>query len=78
MLHRRVFPLLAEYFYDDRERLAQVLGAYSAASGSGFVEAAPAAGTAWAGAAQDDGWTLHDYPAGELGEALWRTFAGAA
>lgn len=76
-LQRRVFPLLTEYFYNDRERLTQVIGAYNPTSGSGFVETTPSGDASWTDAGHDDAWTIHDYPAGELGEALWRTFGDA-
>ena len=72
--YRRVLPLLAEYFYNDRERLVQVLGTHSAESGSGFVEATASADASWEGPAE--GWAFHEYPAGEFGDALWRTFGG--
>ena len=72
--YRRVLPLLAEYFYNDRERLTQALGAYSPASGSGFVETTASADASWTG--PHDGWGFHEYPTGEFAEALWRTFGG--
>ncbi len=37
VLYRRVFPLLQEYFYNDREKLRRLLGAYDPVANKGFV-----------------------------------------
>lgn len=78
VLYHKVFPLLQEYFYNDRERLERVLGKYEPAARKGFV-----AGLvneyrdAFGGADTLGGempWELHRYRVGELEDALRNTF----
>ncbi|MEL6769433.1 MAG: AAA family ATPase [Bacteroidota bacterium] len=78
VLYRQVFPTLQEYFYNDRDRLVQLLGAYDPTRTQGFVETMR---TQFRDAFRDAShapdeapWRLHPYAVGELEEALHRTF----
>ena len=81
VLYRRVFPLLQEYFYNDRDRLIAVCGEYDPSSGSGFVTSLAARyGAALAGLDLDSDsapWEFHRYKVGELADALRTTFSAA-
>jgi MrcB-like, N-terminal domain/AAA domain (dynein-related subfamily) len=77
ILYRRVFPLLQEYFYNDRERLQRVLGTYSLTGQKGFVAGMDAEyqGIFGDGHAGDDmPWEFHEYPVDKLETALRNTF----
>jgi 5-methylcytosine-specific restriction protein B len=76
--YKRIFPLLQEYFYNDRDRLIAVCGEYDASAGSGFVisladtyGAAVRAESVYGDAAP---WEFHRYKVGELAGALEKTF----
>jgi 5-methylcytosine-specific restriction protein B len=78
VLYRKVFPLLQEYFYNDRERLTRLLGRWEPGTGQGFVAAlddeyrAAFAGGEVPG--EEMPWEFHRYAPGELGDALRTTF----
>lgn len=79
VFYRRVLPLLQEYFYNDRERLERMLGAYKQAEGMGFVERSKE--EYGVGFSLDEGdevpWEYHVYDVGELEQALRKTFVDA-
>ncbi len=78
VFYRRVLPLLQEYFYNDRERLQRMLGAYNQAEGRGFVERSKE--EYGVGFSLDEGdevpWEYHMYGVEELEQALRKTFVG--
>lgn len=76
-LYRKIFPLLQEYFYNDPERLREVLGAYEAENRKGFVRRIEEYGSAFEDAVPDEDlpWEFVEYPAEvEFEEALQNTF----
>jgi len=79
VLYRRVFPLLQEYFYNDREKLRRLLGAYDPTAKKGFVASM---GNEYKGVFGEEPldeempWEIHRYRADELETALWNTFLG--
>ena len=77
VLYRRVFPLLQEYFYNDRERLQRLLGAYNATAQKGFVATLDSEYQGVFGEKvldEDMPWEFHRYTIGELEAALRNTF----
>jgi hypothetical protein len=78
VLYRQVFPTLLEYFYNDRYRLARLLGEFQPASGSGFVKSLSKSYLRAFGeqelTVEEEPWQLHTFAVGELEEALRRTF----
>lgn len=76
VLYHRVFPLLQEYFYNDPQRLRDVLGAYDATNQRGFVRPMREYGEALEEAVPDEDlpWEFHEYKPEELETALRNTF----
>jgi 5-methylcytosine-specific restriction protein B len=76
VLYGRVFPLLQEYFYNDFNRLVDLLGEHSANQKTGFVKIEEdGQDTSFAmGNSHQPLWTFHRYKSGELEEALRSTF----
>ena len=77
VLYRRVFPLLQEYFYNDREKLRRLLGAYEPGAKKGFVASMDNEykGVFGEEPLEDEmPWELHRYQKDELETALWNTF----
>ena len=77
-LYRKVFPLLQEYFYNDRERLERLLGVYSSTDGKGFVKQLKVEYGPDFGAEEGDElpWEFHAYGIHELEGVLRKTFVG--
>lgn len=75
-LYRRVFPLLQEYFYNDVERLARLLGEFDGETG--FIERQkPFFGRsdfASDTSVDEEVWNFHEYEAEGLEDVLRRTF----
>jgi 5-methylcytosine-specific restriction protein B len=78
VLYERVFPLLQEYFYNDRDRLARLLGTYVPAESRGFVKTLRSEYSSAFNGDDLEGdevpWELHRYKVGELEDALKMTF----
>lgn len=76
VLYGRVFPLLQEYFYNDFNRLVDLLGKHIANQKTGFVKIkANGHETTFAtGRSHQPLWTFHRYKSGELEDALRSTF----
>ncbi len=75
VLYRRVFPLLQEYFYNDSERLKELLGEYKPGEEEqGFVGASSLRQKLGGGFETDHLWDFHEYEADELEGVLRRTF----
>jgi DNA polymerase III delta prime subunit len=78
VLYHRVFPLLQEYFYNDRERLTKLLGRWEPKTGRGFVAAMDdeyrSAFTGEDIVIDEMPWEFHRYQVGELEDALQATF----
>ena len=80
VLYHRVFPLLQEYFYNDRERLTRLLGRREPNMGRGFVAVLDdeyrGAFTGEDVLIDEMPWEFHRYQVGELEDALQATFVG--
>ena len=77
-LYRKVFPLLQEYFYNDREQLQRLLGRHQEGKKRGFVKllAGNNVVDADGGAISKEllPWELHRYEPAEIEEVLRKTF----
>jgi len=78
VLYGQVFPLIQEYFYNNREQLIKVLGHYDQNVKSGFIHSLEAN---YSGAFGDEEvlgndmpWEFHPYQTGELEDVLRNTF----
>ena len=77
-LYSSIFPLLQEYFYNNRERLTQVLGQYDITEKHGFVHSLESDYSGAFGTEEvlgdDMPWEFHRYQIGELEDVLRNTF----
>ena len=76
VLYGRVFPLLQEYFYNDFNRLVNLVGKHQTNQKTGFIEVeADGYDTTFANERSHQPlWTFHRYQSGELEDALRNTF----